>query len=61
MGNKHFIMTMDKNIADKLLKNGYTQLDNTDNTYIFINDGKMNFNENPIDMKKVTFTNTLCF
>ena len=60
MSQKHkFIMTMDKPTADKLIKAGFTVLQNTGGTYVFLNTLSNNFTFSSIDKTKFCFTNIL--
>ena len=59
MANKcNFIITKDKETADKLIQCGIRLLSDINNVYTFENKvSNMNFSE--IDMKKVVYTNML--
>lgn len=59
MNHEKFIITTDKDVADKLLAEGFQMLPAAGNTYTFINSGNVNFSENEI--KKIVFTNILYF
>ena len=52
-----FIKTDDANIASKLRKNGYTAIGQDNKTYVFLNNGKMTFEE--VEKNKVIYTNIL--
>lgn len=53
-----FISTSDKETAEKLKAEGFTQIqDSSTNKYLFVNDAKLNFSE---DKDKVNFTNRMC-
>ena len=61
--NQKFIITMDKSIAEKIEKQGLTLLSDNNGSYVFINNGKLNFDleENKNILTKIAYTNVLCF
>lgn len=64
MDNKQkFIYTMDKSIADRLTKQGFTLLADNNGSYIFMNNGKLRFEseEDKNILTKIAYTNVLCF
>jgi len=63
--NIPFICTMDSGVAEFLIKNNYTLLDNKDGKYMFLNDATLKFSsetdEEKEDInKKICYTNVLC-
>jgi hypothetical protein len=56
---QNFIMTMDKQTADKLIAAGFTMLRNNGGTYVFLNTPSNNFTFSSIDKTKFCFTNIL--
>lgn len=52
-----FIMTNDKETADKLKTEGYTLVVHDGDTYVFANDSKNKFDKQLV--KKVVFTNAI--
>lgn len=64
MDNKQkFIYTMDKSIADRLTKQGFTLLSDNNGSYIFMNNGVLTFDyeEDKNILTKIAYTNVLCF
>lgn len=64
MDNKQkFIYTMDKSIADRLTKQGFTPLSDNNGSYIFMNNGVLTFDyeEDKNILTKIAYTNVLCF
>lgn len=61
--NQKFIITMDKSIAEKLENQSLILLSNNNGSYVFMNNGKLNFDleENKGILTKIAFTNVLCF
>lgn len=61
--NQKFIITMDKSIAEKLQDQSLILLSNNNGSYVFMNNGKLNFDleENKGILTKIAFTNVLCF
>lgn len=60
MNKTNFVKTKDKKIADILRASGYTEITESSSEYFsFINDGKMNFDNN-FDVKKIIYTNVMC-
>jgi hypothetical protein len=55
---KKFIITSDKETADKLIFAGF-QLVSQNNNYVFLNQSPLNFNFNEIDKTKMAYTNIL--
>ena len=56
---QNFIKTFDSDVATLLLKSGFIKVENNEpNTYTFINDQSLKF-DNSIDMSKIKFTNML--
>lgn len=58
-----FIYTMDKSIADRLIKQNFTLISDNNGNYIFMNNGTLIF-ENEEDkniLTKIAYTNVLCF
>ena len=54
----HFLKTNDKQVAEQLRQNGFTELTETLSTcYCFINDGKMTFDA---EKNGCVYTNVLC-
>ena len=60
MKDKKFIFTYDKEVREQLITLGYTEVQTPAHFYMFVNNNKMNFAENDIDMSKVKFTNIMC-
>lgn len=57
-----FIITMDKETANKLTKLGFQLLYNKDGQYTFLNCASINFTEEiNINTKKIAYTNVLSF
>ena len=56
---QNFIMTMDKQTADKLIAAGFTMLRSNGGTYVFLNTQINNFTFSSIDKTKFCFTNIL--
>lgn len=64
MDNKQkFIYTMDKSIADRLIKQNFSLLSDNNGSYIFMNNGKLRFEseEDKNILTKIAYTNVLCF
>ena len=60
MTNKcNFIVTHDKQTADKLAFAGLQFVSQSANTYTFLNQLPKNFNFEDVDYKKIIYTNTL--
>ena len=55
---QNFIITTDKETADKLISAGF-QLVSQNGVYTFLNQPPKNFIFDEIDTKKMTYTNTL--
>ena len=60
MKDKKFIFTYDKEVREQLITLGYIEVQTPAHFYMFVNNTKMNFAENDIDMTKVKFTNIMC-
>lgn len=60
MKDKKFIFTYDKEVREQLITLGYIEVQTSAHFYMFVNNTKMNFAENDIDMSKVKFTNIMC-
>ena len=60
MKDKKFIFTYDKEVREQLITLGYIEVKTPAHLYMFVNNNKMNFAENDIDMSKVKFTNIMC-
>lgn len=64
---QQFIYTMDKSIADRLVKQGFTLLLDNNGNYIFMNNGVLTFASDEDEEKrkeiltKMAYTNVLCF
>ena len=64
---QQFIYTMDKSIADRLVKQGFTLLLDNNESYIFMNNGVLTFSSDEDEEKqkeiltKIAYTNVLCF
>lgn len=56
---KIFIVTSDKNTAEKLMSHGCQQVTTFDGTYKFLN-CPLDFEQIGIDTKKIAYTNVLC-
>lgn len=56
MEEKKFIITTDKNTANKLIDAGCHVVSVSGNTYTFINNGRVNFSQ-----ENIIYTNNLCF
>ena len=56
---QNFIMTNDKETADKLVSAGFRLMSQNGNVYIFLNQPPNNFSFNEVDMKKMAYTNIL--
>lgn len=59
MGNKRFIITVDKHTADQLVNEGFDIVSIAGNVYTFINPSKKHFSHK-IDEKKIRYTDVLC-
>ena len=56
---QNFIKTFDSDVATLLLKSGFVKVENNEpNTYTFINDQSLKF-DNSIDASKIKLTNML--
>lgn len=55
---QNFIMTTDKETADKLLSAGF-QLVSQNGTYTFLNQPPRNFSFDEVDKKKMAYTNII--
>ena len=56
-----FIVTFDSDTATALLKSGFTEIPSADNkSHTFINEQTLKFDAS-IDMRKIKFSNMLCF
>ena len=60
MKDKKFIFTYDKEVREQLITLGYIEVQTPAHFYMFVNNTKINFAENDIDMSKVKFTNIMC-
>ena len=60
MKDKKFIFTYDKEVREQLITLGDIEVQTPAHFYMFVNNTKMNFAENDIDMTKVKFTNIMC-
>ena len=60
---QQFIYTMDKSIADRLIKQNFSLLSDNNGNYIFLNNGKLRFEseEDKNILTKIAYTNVLCF
>ena len=64
---QQFIYTMEKSIADRLQKQGFTLLSDNNGNYIFMNNGVLTFSSDEDEEKqkeiltKIAYTNVLCF
>ena len=64
---QQFIYTMDKSIADRLVKQNFTLLLDNNGNYIFMNNGVLTFDSDEDEEKqkeiltKIAYTNVLCF
>ena len=64
---QQFIYTMDKSIAERLVKQGFTLLSDNNGNYIFMNNGVLTFSSDEDEEKrkeiltKMAYTNVLCF
>lgn len=64
---QQFIYTMEKSIADRLQKQGFTLLSDNNGNYIFMNNGVLTFDSDEDEEKqkeiltKIAYTNVLCF
>ena len=64
---QQFIYTMEKSIADRLQKQGFTLLSDNNGNYIFMNNGVLIFASDEDEEKqkeiltKMAYTNVLCF
>ena len=64
---QQFIYTMDKSIADRLVKQNFTLLSDNNGNYIFMNNGVLTFDSDEDEEKqkeiltKIAYTNVLCF
>ena len=56
---KNFIMTNDKETADKLIYEGFQLVSHNGNVYTFLNQLPNNFNFDVVDQTKMAYTNTL--
>ena len=60
MKDKKFLFTYDKEVREQLIALGYIEVKTPAHFYMFVNNNKMNFAENNIDISKVKFTNIMC-
>ena len=64
---QQFIYTMDKSIADRLVRQNFTLLLDNNGNYIFMNNGVLTFGSDEDEEKqkeiltKMAYTNVLCF
>lgn len=64
---QQFIYTMDKSIAERLIKQNFTLLSDNNGNYIFMNNGVLTFSSDEDEEKqkeiltKIAYTNVLCF
>lgn len=63
---QQFIYTMDKKVADCLIKYGFTLLSDNNGNYVFINDKPLTFADEDEEkqkevLSKIAYTNVLCF
>ena len=64
---QQFIYTMDKSIADRLVRQNFTLLLDNNGNYIFMNNGVLTFDSDEDEEKqkeiltKIAYTNVLCF
>lgn len=60
--NMPFIITTDVDTKDKLLKLGFSLIEEENNKYTFLNDVNLKFNENgeKIKLDKMCYTNVMC-
>lgn len=56
---QNFIMTTDKETADKLISAGFQLVSQSGNAYTFLNNVPKNFNFDEVSKKKVAYTNIL--
>ena len=56
---QNFIMTTDKETADKLISAGFQLVSHSGNAYTFLNQLPKNFNFNEVDKNKMAYTNIL--
>lgn len=56
---KNFIMTTDKETADKLMTAGFQLVSQNGNVYTFLNQPPKNFIFDKVDKKKMAYTNIL--
>lgn len=59
MDSKKFILVQDKDAAATLTKMGFKSMPSVDNTFIFINDGKIKVNFDLIDKSKIYYSNKI--
>nr|DAW02862.1 MAG TPA: hypothetical protein [Caudoviricetes sp.] len=59
--NKKFIVTKDELVSNTLLANGFHLVSNISGIYTFINDDKIKYNFEEIDIKKLAYTDRLVF
>lgn len=60
MENKKFVFTYDTKTREQLIELGFIEVQTPSHFYMFVNNNKINFAENDIDMSKVKFTNIMC-
>ena len=56
---QNFIMTTDKETADKLISAGFQLVSQNGNFYTFLNQLPKNFSFDEVDKKKMAYTNML--
>ena len=56
---QNFIMTTDKETADKLISVGFQLVSQNGNFYTFLNQFPKNFSFDEVDKKKMAYTNIL--
>lgn len=58
---KKFIITMDKDTANKFIETGFKLISQNGNSYTFLNQPPKIFNFEQLDRNKFTYTNVLTF
>lgn len=60
LDNQKFIITDNELVRKKLLNLGYVEVQSADNHFVFLNNSKINFSENNIDVRQLRFSNIMC-
>ena len=61
MNSAKFIVVQDKEVANKMIENGFNLVSSMSGIYTFMNMVPKHFTFENIDVKKLAYTNTLVF